>query len=219
MGASLTQISKIADETAVVRIHDVFATRLLEYDVPDAAVLNMELARLILEQEQSEQGVVRSNVGGWHSSDEFLASTSSPVLKLRESILEAVTAYIPTTPTGARVWSGRISAIGWANVCRQGDYNRLHIHPRVDLSGVYYVSGEATSLMEEGSGALEFVDPRASVETNPIIWQQTDSRIRVLPHPGKMIIFPCWLYHYVNPYRGETPRISVAFNVVFGRDI
>ena len=75
-----------------------------------------------------------------------------------------------------------------------------------------------SALTDGGSGALEFVDPRASAETNPMIWQQTDSRIRVLPHPGKMIIFPCWLYHYVNPYRGEKPRTSVAFNVVFGQD-
>jgi hypothetical protein len=36
---------------------------------------------------------------------------------------------------------------------------------------------------------------------------------RVVPQTGMLLMFPAWLYHYVHPYRGTEPRISVAFNV------
>jgi Putative 2OG-Fe(II) oxygenase len=26
------------------------------------------------------------------------------------------------------------------------------------------------------------------------------------------VIFPSWLYHWVHPYAGRTPRIAVSFN-------
>ena len=31
--------------------------------------------------------------------------------------------------------------------------------------------------------------------------------------PGMMVIFPRWLYHYVNPVHGKGERISIAFNL------
>jgi hypothetical protein len=34
----------------------------------------------------------------------------------------------------------------------------------------------------------------------------------VTPRDGLLVVFPAWLYHYVNPYQGTAPRISVAFN-------
>ena len=37
--------------------------------------------------------------------------------------------------------------------------------------------------------------------------------VSVPPRPGLMVLFPSWLYHWVNPFYGEGERISVAFNV------
>lgn len=33
------------------------------------------------------------------------------------------------------------------------------------------------------------------------------------PEAGMLLLFPSWLTHTVNPYRGIRERISVAFNV------
>ena len=30
---------------------------------------------------------------------------------------------------------------------------------------------------------------------------------------GTMIVFPSWLYHFVNPFQGDGERISVSFNM------
>ena len=38
-------------------------------------------------------------------------------------------------------------------------------------------------------------------------------KLTIDPQPGLLVIFPCWLYHYVNPFRGKGERISIAFNI------
>jgi Putative 2OG-Fe(II) oxygenase len=30
------------------------------------------------------------------------------------------------------------------------------------------------------------------------------------------VLFPSWLYHWVHPYAGETPRIAISFNATIG---
>ena len=36
---------------------------------------------------------------------------------------------------------------------------------------------------------------------------------RVRPEAGLLVLFPSWLYHWVHPYSGRTPRIAISFNV------
>ena len=35
----------------------------------------------------------------------------------------------------------------------------------------------------------------------------------VIPKAGRLVMFPSWLLHQVRPYRGNSERISVAFNL------
>jgi hypothetical protein len=36
--------------------------------------------------------------------------------------------------------------------------------------------------------------------------------IAVKAQSGIMAIFPSWLLHWMNPYHGDEPRVSIAFN-------
>jgi Putative 2OG-Fe(II) oxygenase len=38
-------------------------------------------------------------------------------------------------------------------------------------------------------------------------------KLVIKPEPGMIVIFPSWMYHFVNPFHGDGERISVAFNV------
>jgi hypothetical protein len=38
-------------------------------------------------------------------------------------------------------------------------------------------------------------------------------RAVVRAEAGTMVVFPSWLYHFVNPFYGDGTRVSVAFNV------
>jgi hypothetical protein len=31
-----------------------------------------------------------------------------------------------------------------------------------------------------------------------------------------LVVFPSWLYHWVPPYAGQSPRIAVSFNATLG---
>jgi len=39
------------------------------------------------------------------------------------------------------------------------------------------------------------------------------STFTIRPRTGMLVIFPGWLQHYVHPYRGGRPRVSLSFNV------
>jgi hypothetical protein len=63
------------------------------------------------------------------------------------------------------------------------------------------------------SGVLEFLDPRAGVEAVSALGDPYGEPFRVRPEAGLLLVFPSWLYHWVRPYAGQSPRIAVSFNV------
>jgi hypothetical protein len=78
---------------------------------------------------------------------------------------------------------------------------------------VYYVDAGSIAADRSLSGVLEFLDPRAGVEAVTAPGDPYGEPVRVRPEAGLIVIFPSWLYHWVHPYVGHTPRIAVSFNV------
>jgi hypothetical protein len=71
-------------------------------------------------------------------------------------------------------------------------------------SGCYYVTIGDPDPQPAHNGWIEFQDPRpANIHGH---------KEKVRPEPGLLLLFPAWLNHYVNPYRGRGERISIAFN-------
>ena len=62
------------------------------------------------------------------------------------------------------------------------------------------------------SGILEFLDPRAGVDAVTAPGDPYGEPFRVRPQAGLIVVFPSWLYHWVHPYAGQTPRIAISFN-------
>jgi predicted 2-oxoglutarate/Fe(II)-dependent dioxygenase YbiX len=77
---------------------------------------------------------------------------------------------------------------------------------------VYYVDAGTNSLDHPLSGVLEFLDPRAGIEAVTAPGDPYGEPLRVRPEAGLLIVFPSWLFHWVHPYVGKTPRIAVSFN-------
>ena len=61
---------------------------------------------------------------------------------------------------------------------------------------------------------LEFLDPRGGAEAVTAPGDPYGEPFRVWPESGLLVVFPSWLYHWVHPYAGKTPRIAVSFNVM-----
>lgn len=100
----------------------------------------------------------------------------------------------------------------WANINPKGHSHKVHTHPNNYLSGVYYVNAP------EGSGDIEFLDPRQqalvlqpkAVESTPFnTWKH-----RITPKEGQLLIFHSWFQHQVQENLSDQERISISFNIM-----
>lgn len=107
----------------------------------------------------------------------------------------------------------------WANISPRYGFNRYHNHPGVLWSGVYYARAP------QDSGCIIFTDPRAQAhviepylandaEQKPESW----SEVRFDPIEGRILLFPAWLSHQVEPNLAkgdvaDTERVSISFNI------
>lgn len=193
----------------------LFATPVVNYTVPVGEHLNAELRAMILALEQGSPGVVKSNVGGWHSSSDFFQSSEACVRSLKQQLstlsLEVVNRLFHES---ARISYASLELEGWANVLRNGQYNTLHCHPNALWSGVYFVTDNEPVDRQPFSGKLELLDPRPGASLNYEERTSLYGRFLVGPVAGQVIIFPAWLQHQVHPYFGKSERISIAFNVL-----
>ena len=105
----------------------------------------------------------------------------------------------------------------WCNINHYKDYNLPHEHFDAynKLSGVYYVKAP------KNCGKLQLYHPSKFVEHS---WgvkipdghhnEWTGSIWRIVPKPGKLVIFPAWLEHSVEANLSKSPRVSFSFNIV-----
>lgn len=186
---------------------------------PDvAADLNRQLLAIITERMAVSAGVSISNVGGWQSDTGVLEWGGAPI----QTIIAALRELIKKVTL--RVEGSQVERVdidwkihGWANVNRNGNYNKFHTHPGAYWSAVYYVQVDDTPGL---GGELELVDPRG---VTPLLYcpllqfglqGYTNAGLSELHKPaaGQCLLFPSWLSHGVRAYTGDKTRISIAFN-------
>ena len=190
-----------------------FATPVANLRLDEMLAVNPQLEALILEAAATEPGMIKSNVGGWHSALDFTGWQQPPVRQLFariEQLLRDLTQAI--LRPGVRIEDVDLDVVAWANVLRFGEYNSLHSHPNAFWSGVYYVTGNEPVDSRPFSGRLELIDPRPGAGLTYAELTNLYGRFLINPQPAQVVIFPAWLQHQVHPYFGEGPRVSIAFN-------
>ena len=112
----------------------------------------------------------------------------------------------------------------WFHITRDGGYFQPHNHPNASWSAIYCVDpGDEEPVNESASGQVTFTDPR---QTNSYLDPANRSMrrdmsfnaIRFRLEPAQLVLFPSYLYHYVEPYIGEKPRITISANFWFRTD-
>lgn len=105
-----------------------------------------------------------------------------------------------------------VTDLSWANVYRRGDYCMPHSHVRSTASIVYFLQLGDSDPDDSLSGRFFFADPRLNACCN---LEEGCLTAPCLPdiRPGSMIIFPSKLIHCVNPYSGDTPRMTLSWNI------
>ena len=175
----------------------------------DVQLDNRLFEREIIEWSKKDKGIRRTNMIGWHSTTDM---HKIPVFKplVDELFKMQMEIYREELLT-------REPIIGnmWANINPPGGYNRPHIHPNSHFSGVYYIKAP------QNSGDIVFNDPRSGAhmimperikDSKPPshLWRE----VRINPLEGRLIMFPSWLWHCVDPNESNNIRISVSFNFI-----
>lgn len=200
-----------AVEVGLVRLFPTWV-----YDCADGpAHLNVDLEDLTRRlMEDPRNAVRRTNNGGWHYAFDLFEREEPVVAEFRACMEDHVRAYLNHFRPPERRRADDFRLRGWVNVNRAGDSNNLHCHPGCFVSGTYYVRvPEAMT-----GGRLVFRDPRgpavAMYETPGIElpWVGDGVGVRFAPAAGRLLLFPSWLEHSVEPFEGDGERISIAFN-------
>ena len=110
----------------------------------------------------------------------------------------------------------------WFHITRKGGYFQPHTHPLASVSLIYCVDpGDEEMQDENEAGYLVLSDPRhnASMYLDPanhnMTRDYTFNTVRFRLKKDELLIFPSYLQHHVEPYMGETPRITIAANFSF----
>ena len=171
-----------------------FPTDIWFVDHPTAEKTNAKLIKDIDRwYDRDQEGIVRSNSLGWHSAvdmhhrTEYNHFTKWLFAKVNEVFLHQ--GYDPRAEAHCDNM--------WANINKRYSHNRNHVHPGCLWSGVYYIQAPTSS------GRIWFTDPRGEAhiimphykERHPFTWRE----VYYEPKPGRLILFPAWLTHEVEP--------------------
>jgi tetratricopeptide (TPR) repeat protein len=116
--------------------------------------------------------------------------------------------YIGLPPRNASVES-------WANICVGDGHEDWHCHPAGWLSGVYYLdiperaTGPKSDTMSK-AGQIEFGALPLAGHNDLAAWP----KVSIKPENDMLLLFPSYFGHRTYPTLSETPRISIAFDVV-----
>ncbi len=202
-----------------INVKGLFATPVAAVELPGAAARNAELRRVILARRAEAGSVQASNAGGWHSDREIAAWGGAEVTQVLDVARELATRLTADRDGAAVKPAWTVQA--WANVNGPGASNICHYHPGAFWSGTYYVDDGGCFADPSLGGEFEMLDPRGP---GPAMYAPTlkfagedgssvGSGETIRPRPGLLFLFPSWLMHQVRPYRGDSLRISIAFNL------
>jgi Flp pilus assembly protein TadD len=116
-----------------------------------------------------------------------------------------------THPLSARN-RGRASITGaWSVQLNREGFHVNHLHPQGWISSAYYVD-VPPEVQDPAlkSGWLKFGETRFPVPG------ATPERF-IQPQPGRLVLFPSYMWHGTNPIHGREPRLTIAFDAIPGR--
>jgi len=182
-----------------------FPTPVYILDINDMSI-NKQLEKDILNWYYEDKGIRRTNINGWHSKTTM--HEMPEYKRLTNALYEAQKKIYIEEDLDSEPFLGNM----WANVNPKGGMNRAHVHPNSLWSGVYYVKAN------KDSGHLKIDDPRSIAlmsrprlkeKQHPMrLWRESSFE----PKAGRLIMFPAWLVHCVDPNMSDELRISISFN-------
>ena len=191
----------------------LFPTPIYIKMVKDPKKLNKYLYPLIKAWSKKDKSETKTNAGGgWHSPTDM--NFKKEYKPLTDELFTMQHEIFKDYGMEPKPGLGNM----WANINYPGSYNKTHIHPNAQWSGVYYVK------VPQNSGNLFVEDPRPG--PNIMLPRRLEGLPKALWRvvgyaaiEGQMLMFPAWLPHSVqineSKEKGEKGwRVSVSFNFI-----
>ena len=174
----------------------------------DVELNNHQLAQDIVNWSNQDKGVSRTNFKGWHSTTDM--HTKSEYSQLITELMRMQKEIYDNEHIARYARLGNM----WANINPPGGMNMPHIHPNALFSGVYYVKSNPKSgrlkIMDPRPGSQLYMPTRKPGDPGRDMWKDAN----IEPIEGRIIMFPAWLWHAVEPNDSNELRISVSFNFI-----
>lgn len=174
--------------------------------------LEQTLAKLHVTSQHPLEQTLR---GGTQTMGHLFDKDLPEIAALKQMIEAAVSDYIDALPRDMdhiflkrRADSFRFSG-SWSVRLRPEGFHLNHVHSEGWISSCYYVGLPASVANEtRKEGWIKFGETGLGLGERELI------ATTVKPEVGKLILFPSYLYHGTVPFADESPRTTVAFDVV-----
>lgn len=161
--------------------------------------------------EKSGRFLNQSVRGGTQTNGPLFALINPAVARLRERMRHAAARYTSAVgvdlshPTTGTMPTTRPRFAGsWSVRLRNAGHHTAHHHPEGCISAVFYVSVPTGLSGEEGHLVLG--------EPPPDLGLALEARRTVAPQPGRVVLFPSWMWHGTRPFAAGK-RLTVAFDI------
>lgn len=161
---------------------------------------------------------VNQSVRGGSQTSGNLFGRPQPVLRaFRDAAAAAVARYVAELPEDAshpflRRRSDRVRFVGsWSVRLRSSGRHANHFHQQGWISSAFYVALPPSVLhAPEGAhdGWIQFGQPPVDLGLD------LAPRRVIQPEPGKLVLFPSYLWHGTLPFNDPEPRLTIAFDAV-----
>lgn len=151
---------------------------------------------------------------GTQTSRGLLADADPSIRALLDAMAEPIASYQAemrrdaSHPLYARNTAPAHMVGCWSIRLQRGGFHVNHIHPQGWISSAYYVSVPsevADTAMR--SGWIKFGEPLFPMPKG-------EAGRFVQPQPGRLVLFPSYLWHGTTPIHGDEPRLTIAFDAV-----
>ena len=133
----------------------------------------------------------------------FFRAIDAPIKKFMAAIGTDANHPMKRRNTG----SYRISG-AWSVKLRENGHHVNHVHPMGWISSSYYVDVPQSVSGETKDGWIKFGEPNFDIGQKPEHFVQ--------PKPGRLVLFPSYMWHGTIPFSGDQPRLTLPFDVVPG---
>jgi tetratricopeptide (TPR) repeat protein len=176
------------------------------------AALQVELAKLYRDNREHIDQTLR---GGTRAATSKLFGAGFPLVELlRARVDEALRHYIGEMtgdedhPFLARRSRGFAYSGSWSSRLVDCGFHLNHIHPAGWISSAYYVAIPNHQPDDPLGGHLKFGEPPWDIGVSDPVRQIVE------PVPGRLVLFPSYMWHGTIPFHGPKSRTTIAFDVL-----